>query len=158
VDLNAIALGARLKATKRAVIRNPQYYFEAGLTYTEVARGALGVRDLDCDTLFDARSPGIFIKSDNSDWLAGVLNSRASALFFRQLSPGILLDQAYAPSMPIFIPENTFHLEECVLISRLIKRQLVGKTLIVLQRGFEKPSKQQRKTVLNEETNTHYGA
>jgi hypothetical protein len=29
---------------------------------------------------------------------------------------------------------------------------------IVLQRGFEKPSKQQRKTVLNEETNTHYGA
>jgi tetratricopeptide (TPR) repeat protein len=29
---------------------------------------------------------------------------------------------------------------------------------LALQRGFENPSKQQRKTVLNEETNTHYGA
>jgi predicted O-methyltransferase YrrM len=30
--------------------------------------------------------------------------------------------------------------------------------VLVLQRRFENPSKQQRKTVLNEETNTHYGA
>jgi hypothetical protein len=29
---------------------------------------------------------------------------------------------------------------------------------IALQRRFENPSKQQRKPVLNEETNTHYGA
>jgi hypothetical protein len=30
--------------------------------------------------------------------------------------------------------------------------------ILALQRRFENPSKQQRKTVLNEETNTHYGA
>jgi Tol biopolymer transport system component len=37
-------------------------------------------------------------------------------------------------------------------------KNIVYETLLTLQRGFENPSKQQRKTVLNEETNTHYGA
>jgi hypothetical protein len=32
------------------------------------------------------------------------------------------------------------------------------KLLIVLQREFKNPSKQQQKTVLNNETNTRYGA
>ena len=54
--------GARLVGTGRAVIRNAQHYFRNGLTYTEVARGVLGVRELTCDTLFDARSPAIFAR------------------------------------------------------------------------------------------------
>jgi hypothetical protein len=34
----------------------------------------------------------------------------------------------------------------------------LAEVILILQRRFENPAKQQRKTVLNEETNTHYGA
>lgn len=92
--------GIRLKSD-RAVIRNEHYYGQKGLTYTEVARGSFGVRALEKDHLFDARSPGIFATTVSSEGLATVLNSRFVCFFFRQLSPGILLDQAYAPKVPV---------------------------------------------------------
>jgi glycosyltransferase involved in cell wall biosynthesis len=43
-------------------------------------------------------------------------------------------------------------------IIEAMSMMLLEVAALVLQRRFENPSKQQRKTVLNEETNTHYGA
>ena len=114
--------GARLRATGKAVIRNSRFYGQQGLTYTEVARGSFGLRALENGTLFDARSPGIFSDITN-DGLMAVLNSRVVCFFFRTLSPGILLDQAYAPRLPI--PERS-------AIDELAK---VGSVALDLKRG-----------------------
>jgi len=93
--------GLRLKAFGKAVIRNSRFYGNAGYTYTEVASGAFGVRALNKGCLFDARSPGIFPMSEFPHGLVAALNSRFIGVYFRLLSPGILLDQAYAPKVPI---------------------------------------------------------
>jgi hypothetical protein len=48
--------------------------------------------------------------------------------------------------------------EEAVRFSRNIQAALVEIEGLLLQREFKNPSKQQQKTVLNNETNTRYGA
>ena len=54
--------GARIKAYPKSAVRNESFYFRNGLTYTMAARGSLGVRLLDRGRIFEAKSPGVFMK------------------------------------------------------------------------------------------------
>ena len=86
---------------QRSVIRNERFYGSEGFTYTEVANSSFGVRLLEDSEIFDARSPAIIPTGDCGIGLLGILNSRVATFFFRCLSPGVMLDQAYAPEVPI---------------------------------------------------------
>ncbi len=129
--------GERVKAFPNAVVRNESFYDVVGCTYTEVANKSLGVRYLAKEELFDARSPGIFPKTINEFALLGVLNSRVTSFLFRCLSPNVLFDQAYAPSLPVpSIPTNS---ETSAQVAWNLKRFLVSTDL--LERDFSQQSK-----------------
>ena len=118
--------GARLRSFGKAVLRNQRFYRRSGLTYTEVARGAFGVRVLPDGCLFDARSPGIFPRDDNGVGLLAALNSRVSCVLFRQLSPGILLDQAYAPMVPVCRLEGRDEIRGCTDLATTLRNSLAA--------------------------------
>ena len=80
--------------------QNQRFYLQEGFTYTEVCSGALGVRILNKNTIFDARSPGIFFTDPKVSPLP-FLNSYLASYLFRLIASGFLFDQAYAPSLPI---------------------------------------------------------
>lgn len=88
----------------RSRVQNEQFYRCAGYTYTEVANSSFGARVLDELEFFDARSPGIFPQTSVTANLLAILNCRLSTFFFRCISPGVMLDQAYAPDIPL--PSN----------------------------------------------------
>ncbi|RLC10932.1 MAG: BREX-1 system adenine-specific DNA-methyltransferase PglX [Deltaproteobacteria bacterium] len=80
--------------------QNVKYYFRQGHTYSEMAGGAMGCRVLPRDTIFDARSPGLFVQKDSPEITICLLNSRVSSYVLRTISPTLLFDQAYIPNVP----------------------------------------------------------
>ncbi len=124
----------------KSCVRNEKYYSSEGFTYTEVANSSLGVRLLEKNELFDARSPGIISLKERDLSLLAVLNSRISTFLFRCISPGIMLDQAYAPFLPI--PDNLPNEELCILSKSAI---VIKKTIVeqeMTERSFEISSRQ----------------
>ena len=122
--------GARIKHIEddkggiRSRVQNELYYHVPGFTYTEVANKSLGVRLLSADEYFDARSPGIVPSHLEYIELLAVLNCRISTYFFRCLSPGILLDQAYAPQLPIPAQISNLSVRNATLVACQLKMAL----------------------------------
>jgi hypothetical protein len=92
--------GARIKAFPASVIRNEQYYFKPGWTYSYMARGSLGLRVLDKGTIFSHLASAIFFR-DSSGGRAAFGNSRFSSAIIRSISAKIQLNESYVSRVPI---------------------------------------------------------
>jgi len=108
----------------RSRVQNERFYKNEGYTYTEVANSSFGVRTLAEYEFFDARSPSIFPVKRTSKSLLAVLNSRICTFLFRCISPGIMLDQAYAPSLPLPKDLGSKDLSDITEIACCIKQKL----------------------------------
>jgi hypothetical protein len=75
--------GSRIKFSKGSYIRNEHLMFREGLTYTESARGSLGIRELGVGDTFAKSGPGIFSKVYDLQSLAGILNCRVCSYLLR---------------------------------------------------------------------------
>ena len=96
--------GARLKAFPASVIRNEQYYFKEGWTYSALARGSLAFRWIDSSNVFaHVRSDSVFQKN-SMDVLGITLNSRVSSQIVRSLRAQIVLTGDYVSRIPL--PEH----------------------------------------------------
>ncbi|MCP4166382.1 MAG: BREX-1 system adenine-specific DNA-methyltransferase PglX [Chloroflexi bacterium] len=128
--------GAELRAFPRSVIRNEHLVKSSKLTYSEVIKGCLGVRTLEYMDYFDARSPAIIpSRSVSRMGMLGLLNSRAASYFFRCLSPALLLDQAYAPSLPVCSPDQFNNLENVAELAWALKHLIT--TSVINEARFE---------------------
>lgn len=124
--------GARIKATPSPRVQNEQYYFREGWTYSYMARGSLGLRRLDSNSIFSHLASAIFFRN-----LAGgatIANCSFASLIVRSLSAKIQLNESYVSRIPFLeqMPKVLANLESvCVML----KRWLVG--LDPTERTFE---------------------
>ena len=75
--------------------------FMQGLTYTEAARGSLGVRLLYPNETFAKSGPGILADARRSLALAAVLNSRVSSFILRTIARGFMFSLGNLAKTPI---------------------------------------------------------
>ncbi|MCI0407272.1 MAG: BREX-1 system adenine-specific DNA-methyltransferase PglX [Acidobacteria bacterium] len=108
-------------------------FFKHGWTWTLMARGALGVRQLDGQTLFDSASPSAFANRALPT-IGAVLNCRAASYLLRSISFEIKFRESYVARCPIpeGVPPGLQQLENACII---LKRWLTGRE--VTERTFE---------------------
>jgi hypothetical protein len=76
-------------------IKNEESYFKKSLTYSTMARGAMGVRFVD-GSIYDNSGSFISLKKNNDIlWLAGILNSRISSFILNSLTQSMSLKYKY---------------------------------------------------------------
>ncbi|MEI7768475.1 MAG: BREX-1 system adenine-specific DNA-methyltransferase PglX [Chloroflexales bacterium] len=118
--------GARVKLS-RSIVPSEQRYFSTGLTYTDIAGGALSVRSMLNDTIFSDGGPGIFVLEEKHYWnVAAVLNCRLISYILRVTSPSALhFRMGYVANLPL--PKNSPRsLHDIAAICLTLKRQLVA--------------------------------
>lgn len=90
-----------LKGNLGLLIHDPERYALEGLVYSEVARGALGVRYKPPKTVVGHRGPGVFAEGPIDLYtLAGILNCRLVSFLCRTVSGSLLFDNNYLASLP----------------------------------------------------------
>lgn len=78
--------GVLLRSHDGAYIRNPDFYFRAGLTWPRRTQRGFSVRRLPPGCIFADKGPGIFTKKEGQEWyLLGVLNSAPANALLRTL-------------------------------------------------------------------------
>jgi hypothetical protein len=133
--------GTRIKAIGRGTPKNEFYYGDSGLTYTEFARGCLGVRILPEGAIFNTSAPGIFLASNRHspslalDSFQALLNCRISSFLLRTYQPNIQhLGEGYVTLLPMIRLEQ----HDLGTISDLcvrLKTSMVSRNL--LERTFD---------------------
>ncbi|MBA3547588.1 MAG: N-6 DNA methylase [Nannocystis sp.] len=98
--------GARLLAFPGSVIRNPDFYFKPGWTYSLMARGSMGLRVQDQPAVFGHMGPKVVLPHDG---LAVICNSRAFSYFVRTSSPSLKfeVDSVSRGPVPKTVPIRT---------------------------------------------------
>lgn len=115
--------GEEVRAFKKAVVRNPKYYFKKGLTWSSVTVGKLSMRFCDGGFVFDSKGPMCFIDDDmNYEYILGVLNSKIVDELLKILAPTIDFSQGAIGRIPITISnseEIKQNVLECINLSKL---------------------------------------
>jgi len=91
-------------------VANELYYFQSGLTYTQVARGSLGLRKLE-QSIFDVKGASLFQKDREYELVevAACLNSRTCSYFTRSVSLSLDLHVGYLSQVPIPVNLEIFY-------------------------------------------------
>ncbi len=97
--------GARVRLFGKGRLQGTDFFFQQGLTYTMVSRGALGMRLLE-DSIFDVKGSSLFLKNNNQDIMkiAALLCSHVCSYLTRTLSQSLDLPIGYLSQLPI--PNN----------------------------------------------------
>jgi len=101
--------GARIRGTGTAKVQNSQFYFEEGVTYTLMARGAFGARRLPAKVAFDSASLSIFPLQKNTTSLHDILavsNCRVTSYMLRVLAADIKFNPGYVDRAPFIHPRH----------------------------------------------------
>ncbi len=114
-----------IQETGSGAVRNLTFQGKGGWTYSETARGSLGVREMVAGTFFDAKGPGLFIRSESINGIVAVLNTRLPSYLLRSIAQALDFDEAYVPRVPIpnAIPKAVSAIEPICLT---LKRWLVS--------------------------------
>jgi len=102
--LNWESNGEELKEFPKSVIRNPDYYFKEGLTWSSLSTGSISFRFCNEGFLFDSKGPMCFAfdESDNI-YLIGMLNSKVVNEFLKILAPTLDFNQGPVAKIPTII-------------------------------------------------------
>ena len=100
--------GTEMRFFKGSVIRNPDYYFRDGLTWSSLA-DKLSMRYSPIGYLFESKGSMFFYNEKrNMKYLLGYLNSKVATLMLSVLSPTLDFHEGPMSKVPIIIPkENT---------------------------------------------------
>ena len=80
--------GKRIKAQKGSYIRNPQFYFKRGMTWSTISSGKLSMRYSPSGFLFETKGSMCFpLDEKNFSYLLGLLNSNVVQFLLTALSP-----------------------------------------------------------------------
>ena len=94
--------GRELKNSKKAVLRNQQFYFKPFIGWTKVAGGKTGFRVFDSSFLFDSGGGALFVKdNENYKYLLGFLNSCVTKMFLKIISPTINFGEGHISKIPV---------------------------------------------------------
>ncbi len=101
--------GSELKNFPKAAIRNQQFYFIEGLTYSSSGSKGSSFRYLPANSLFSGGGPSITLKNDVSllDYLCGFLNSQLCVYLLDCLNPTVNTTQGDLNRIPFVNPPMT---------------------------------------------------
>lgn len=112
--------GISMKQEKGSVIRNPEYYFKKGMTWSSLGNN-FGVRFSDEGFLFESKGSMCF-PNDNKmlKYLLGIMNAKTSKKFLEALAPTLDFHEGPVSRIPIKIDEGVMNIvdnmvEECIL-------------------------------------------
>jgi hypothetical protein len=88
-----------LKGNWEWVAKNTNYYFRPGLTYTQIARGSLGVRYLR-DSIFGHASNSIFCSPEVEARVAALLNTRPATYLTRAIAQKVGFEVGHVAILP----------------------------------------------------------
>lgn len=115
--------GKEIKEFKRAVIRNQQYYFRNGLTWTSISSSKLSVRTFDNGFIFS--SAGFCLYSDDwrKNYINAFMNSKVGMELLKVLAPTLNFNVGDISNLPIIdlmFTENRIPniVDECIKISK----------------------------------------
>jgi hypothetical protein len=109
-------------------IRGVDAYDREGLTYTIMARGALGVRILEGHEIFSKASNGIFPRQDIPT-IAGLLNGRCISFLLRAVTQNLEFSTGYIERLPApphfeIVKADLSEVSACCIS---LKKQIVAK-------------------------------
>ena len=91
--------GSTLMATKKAMLRNKGYYFEAGIHWNRLSNEYFGARISEEGCIFEDLSPSLF--GDDAEAIAlPLLNSKTTRYFIRMFSSGRKTEIGHVGSVP----------------------------------------------------------
>lgn len=97
--------GLEIKCFGRAAIRNKQFYFKSGITWTAISSAKISVRAFECGYLFSSAGFCIFTEESKKVILA-MMNNVVGKTILEILSPTINFNVGDIAKLPIIVDEN----------------------------------------------------
>ncbi|MDD4503801.1 MAG: BREX-1 system adenine-specific DNA-methyltransferase PglX, partial [Clostridiaceae bacterium] len=104
------------------VVKNQQYYFNKGITWSTLTSGKVSFRYCDEGFIFETKGSMCFVKDiDNLDYVLAFLNSKVAVKFTEILSPTMDLHEGPVGRIPLMLKNSeiiTKLTQECISLSR----------------------------------------
>lgn len=112
--------GSQIISDKKSNIRNKDYFFKDGLTWTLLNSGGnFGLRKLVDACVFDANGLMMFLDKDKEDYLLGLLNSKVISAYLKILSSTMAFVLGDIKRLPIII-------SECEKVKKLVQNNVAA--------------------------------
>lgn len=99
--------GLEMRTFKGSVIRNPQFYYKKGMTWSTISSGKLSMRYSPSGFVFETKGSVCFSKNeDNLLYLLGVLNTDIVGKLLLILSPTLDYHEGPLGRLPIIVSEE----------------------------------------------------
>ncbi|WP_415652330.1 BREX-1 system adenine-specific DNA-methyltransferase PglX [Schleiferilactobacillus harbinensis] len=112
---------------QRSVVRNVDFYFKPGITWSAISSGKIAFRVQKAGMLFDQKGPVIFEKRNKRqenrlDKVMGFLNSNVATKYLDLLAPTLDYSQGPVGKMPIVETQNDTVIHKCYAAVQHSKR------------------------------------
>lgn len=113
--------GTEMIAFKGSVIRNPQFYFRQGMTWSSLTSGKLSMRYSPTGYIFESKGSVCFMKDDsNLYYILGLMNTEIVSRMLLILSPTLDYHEGPMSKVPIVI-DNRYFAEVNEIVKENIK-------------------------------------
>ena len=107
--------GKEMTEFKGSVIRNPQYYFKQGITWSSLTSGKLSMRYSPKGFLFESKGSVCFMKNEDNLWyILGLMNTEIASNMLLVLSPTLDYHEGPISRVPIIISHPKEQIEKNV--------------------------------------------
>ena len=94
--------GSEIRQFPKSVVRNPNFYFKEGLTWTALTAGAFSMRYLPCGYAFDSMGPVCFpFDYSQLHYAMALFNSVVGAYYLNIMCPNFKFDQKPIENVPL---------------------------------------------------------
>ena len=108
--------GREMRNFKGSVIRNPQFYFRRGITWSSLSSGGLSMRYSPKGFIFESKGSVCFLKDDiNLKYLLGLTNSKIVDEMLLILSPTLDYHEGPMSKVPVIMEENKKNLIDSIV-------------------------------------------
>lgn len=117
--------GYEIKKYKNSAIRNSDYYFKRGITWTLISSSNFGIRYTDKGFLFDVGGSSAFPEDENLYYIIGLLSSKLAINFLKIQNPTLNFQVGNIANIPIIKVKDVLKnklitniVKECIDISK----------------------------------------
>ena len=104
--------GKEMTEFKGSVIRNPQYYFKQGITWSSLTSGKLSMRYSPKGFLFESKGSVCFMKNEDNLWyILGLMNTEIVSNMLSVLSPTLDYHEGPISRVPIIVSDQKEQIE-----------------------------------------------
>ncbi|WP_175638348.1 BREX-1 system adenine-specific DNA-methyltransferase PglX [Metabacillus schmidteae] len=99
--------GQEIKDFSRAVVRNPDYFFKEGITWSFISSTRFGVRYSTPGFIFDVGGSSLFVDEENLNYLMGFLCSKLTFELMKVQNPTMNFQVGNIANLPVIFPNST---------------------------------------------------